>query len=147
MGLRGPAGKDPAARMGHQTQEQIDAVDRFKPGTVIWKKADPDWHPDAVNWYESLNKSGQKAYYQQSDQALAWIVAGQLSDYLEVGHGSGKGAQLFGALLTAMSSLGTSLADRRRLQLEIQLGEPKEDPAAKIQQALKDLASARPKAA
>lgn len=147
MGARGPAGKSPEERLGHQTQAQIDAVDRIQGMRVIWRKANNDWHEDAIAWYESLAKSGQSAHYQQSDVALAYIVAGQLSDYLEIPHGTGRGAQMLQALLSAMSNLGTSLADRRRLQLEIATGKPKEDPQASIQSALADLLSKKPQAA
>lgn len=94
---------------------------------------DPDWHPIAANWYRSLGESGQSAFYQASDWALATVVAESMSRELSprvVGR-TGDGEAIVGtppipgaslaAYLKAMSALMVSEGERRRAGLELQV--------------------------
>lgn len=96
--------------------------------------ADPQWHPVARRWFESLAASGQSVFYEPSDWATAFAVAESMSRELNpqpvtVGKGDDthvemvslppKGASL-AAWLKAMSSLLVTEGDRRRVSVELQ---------------------------
>lgn len=80
---------------------------------------DPQWHPIARDWFESLGRSGQCRFYEASDWAAARYVAHVMSRGLEV---SRLSAQLFGAVMSAMSELLTTEASRRRARIELERG-------------------------
>lgn len=96
----------------------------------------PEWHPVAEGWYLALARSGQAIFYEPSDWATAYLVAGQISLALEprpvqIGV-DGEGAPIFrtmvmpmpgatlNAILKAGSSLMTTEGDRRRLRMELE---------------------------
>lgn len=79
--------------------------------------ADPGWHPIAVDWYESLARSGQSSFYEPSDWVTARYVAEAMSRNLEAGRFS---AQLFAAVMSATASLLATEGDRRRLRIELE---------------------------
>jgi hypothetical protein len=90
------------------------------------------WHPIAKQWYESLARSGQSAFYEASDWATAFLVAESISRDLKpqpigVDPETGepvmaviplKGASL-AAYLRAMTALMVTEGDRRRAGLEL----------------------------
>lgn len=80
-------------------------------------KADPQWHPIAVQWFESLADSGQSTYYEQSDWAVAVYVAEAMSRNLHQGKFS---AQLFQSVMSAMTDLLTTEGARRRARVELE---------------------------
>lgn len=101
--------------------------------------ADPDWHPVALQWYESLAKSGQALYYEPSDWGTAYLIAESLSRDLEeqvVGITEAgdkvyaeipmKGASL-SAYLKAMTALMVTEGDRRKSRLEIERANAKSE--------------------
>jgi hypothetical protein len=143
MGTRGPIGKKKEAKMGHRTKAELagaeivnlDEIDdeliaRAEAGQI---PADENWHPVALQWYESLATSGQRIYYQPSDWATAYMLAESLSrdfkpQFVGVNEETGepifqaiplKGASL-GAYLKGFSALMATEGDRRRLQLELE---------------------------
>ena len=79
--------------------------------------ADESWHPIAVEWYESLAKSGQSALYEPSDWSTARYVAEAMSRNLAASRFS---AQLFAAVMAASTSLLVTEGDRRRLRIELE---------------------------
>lgn len=80
--------------------------------------ADPQWHPVARRWFESLGQSGQSAFYEPSDWATAFAVAETMSRDL---HADGPvGGASLAAWLKAMSSLLVTEGDRRRVSVELQ---------------------------
>jgi hypothetical protein len=79
--------------------------------------AEPDWHSLAVDWYESLAKSGQSAFYEPSDWATARFVAEAMSRNLNAGRFS---AQLFAAVMVASTALLVTEGDRRRMRVELE---------------------------
>lgn len=93
-------------------------------GVVPMPDPEPDWHPIARAWYESLAESGQRRYYEPSDWQRARFAAQQMSLYLKTGRASGH-------MLTAVNHLLTDLLDteasRRRMRLEIERTVPDDD--------------------
>lgn len=121
---------EPAA--GEPTQLDVDAE-------VIIPDADPDWHPVAAQWFESLKSSGQRHFYASSDWATAFVIAESISREMKpqpVTIGSGedrvtemvsvppKGASL-AAWLKGMTALLVTEGDRRRAAIELR--KPKAD--------------------
>jgi len=84
---------------------------------VVAPPAEPHWHSLAVDWYESLAKSGQSAFYEPSDWATARYVAEAMSRNLE---NSRFSAQLFAAVMAASTTLLVTEGDRRRLRVELE---------------------------
>lgn len=95
-------------------------------------EADPAWHPAAREWFDSLAKSGQSAFYEPSDWATARLVAESMSRDLKprvIGITKDgdivraevplNGASL-SAYLKAFNALLVTEADRRRAQLELE---------------------------
>lgn len=78
----------------------------------------PDWHEIAVDWYLSLRESGQAAFYQPSDWAVARYAADLMSKVLQ--SDKGPNGQLVAALNSVMSSLLTTEGDRRRARMELE---------------------------
>ena len=117
-GSRGPIGKRTDARLGHRSEAE-NSVSKAPAGhKPTWPAAAVElWHPDAQTWYKALRVSGQSRYYEQSDIATAFFLAGQMSDYLT---GARRGAQMFSALITGMSLLLNTEGDRRRAGIELQ---------------------------
>lgn len=143
MGLRGPAPKKNAAKMGHRTKAELagaeivnlDNIDDalLQKAEVGMIPAEENWHPVAKQWYESLALSGQKIYYQPSDWAIAYLLAESLSrdfkpQFVGMNEESGepvfekiplKGASL-GAYLKGFTALLATEGDRRRMQIELE---------------------------
>lgn len=117
-----------------------------KPATP--EPADERWHPIARRWYESLEKSGQSDFYQQSDWATAHLIAECIHRDLApriVTDADGnvvlgadgepltrtlpmRGASL-SAYLKAMAALLTTEGDRRRMRLELSRPSAEQPPS------------------
>jgi hypothetical protein len=67
----------PRDRKGGNTSE----VTKGELLPVSIPKADPNWHPIAKRIFNSLAKSGQAHWYQQSDWAVAFSIIDDLSRY------------------------------------------------------------------
>lgn len=113
------------------------------PGAPVVEVPDPDpeWHPVARRWFESLSSSGQSVFYEPSDWAAAWVLAESISRELNpqpITVGSGehatvemvevppKGASL-AAWLKGMTALLVTEGDRRRASVELQRPAPTEE--------------------
>lgn len=83
---------------------------------------DERWHQIATDWYLSLRESGQAAFYQPSD----WAVARYVAELMSRGLSSDRppNGQYVAALNSAMSSLLTTEGDRRRARIELERKEP-----------------------
>lgn len=121
MGTRGPIPK--------RTEERRRANKDDGPGLIQapsgapsdlpdLPKPDPLWHPIAADWYLSLRESGQAAFYQPSDWAVARYAAHVMSQVLLSERG--PNGQLVAALNSVMSSLLTTEGDRRRARMELE---------------------------
>ncbi|MFJ4925277.1 hypothetical protein [Streptomyces sp. NPDC088736] len=82
----------------------------------------PLWHPIATDWYLSLRDSGQAAFYEPSDWAVARYVAELMSRGLS--EDRPPNGQYVAALNSAMSSLLTTEGDRRRARMELERKKP-----------------------
>ncbi|MER5875453.1 hypothetical protein ACIBAC_11675 [Streptomyces sp. NPDC051362] len=80
------------------------------------------WHPIATDWYLSLRESGQAAFYEPSD----WAVARYVAELMSRGLSSDRppNGQYVAALNSAMSSLLTTEGDRRRARMELERKKP-----------------------
>jgi hypothetical protein len=106
--------------------------------------ADRGWHPVALRWYRSLRSSGQAAFYEPSDWALAYVLAESLSRDLGdkfVGFtkaGEAVTARLpipagsLTAYLRGMTALLATEGDRRRLRLELDRPGDEDDAAPTV---------------
>lgn len=83
-------------------------------------EADPDWHPLARDFFESLGKSGQAVYYQASDWMYARYVAEAMSRNLRGTEKGGFSAMLFASVVSAMGELLVTEGDRRRMKVELE---------------------------
>lgn len=123
MGARGPIGKRSEERMGHRSKEERDSITKAPSGAPEdlpdLPDADPSWHPIATDWYLSLRESGQAAFYQPSDWAVARYAAELMSRVLDCSE-RGPNGQLVAALNSVMSSLLTTEGDRRRARMELE---------------------------
>lgn len=123
-GSRGPVPKRSEARTRRNKEPEGEvklAKGTSKPSS--WPAANETWDQLAVDWYHGLRDSGMAEYYEQSDIEMARIIAGELSHYLKSYEGK-RSAMMFAALMTAMSSLGVTEGDRRRMRIELE--KPKE---------------------
>lgn len=104
--------------------------------------ADPDWHPIARMLWDSLKKSGQADFYEQSDWAFAFSLCDDLSMYkkplvtkdgVEYHKRSG---QMLQTIYSAMERLLVTEGDRRRVRIE--LHDPEEDDGQAAEVAVLD---------
>ena len=116
--MPGPVGKRSDQRHGHRTKAEIGDVDKPAAGAaLVWYPEDPEWSQTAKWWYESMRVSGQSVFYEQSDVATVYYVAGMISKSTE---GNRVNGQLFGAIMSAMSDLLATEGSRRRVKIELQ---------------------------
>lgn len=122
MGARGPIGKRSEERMGHRSKEEKSSITKApsEPPGELPNLPEPDalWHPIATDWYLSLRDSGQAAFYQPSDWAMARYAAELMSRGLSGDHP--PNGQYVAALNSVMSSLLTTEGDRRRVRIELE---------------------------
>lgn len=133
MGARGPAPK----RSDQRRRENAPArpIDKPGAGSVVVPEPSTAWHPVAAQWYESLARSGQSVFYEQSDWATAYLIAESLSRdfkprYVAMSEETGEpiyaelplSGTALSAYLRAFTSLLVTEADRRRSSIELQRG-------------------------
>lgn len=135
MGARGPVPKRSTQRRRQNKESKPEKASTATEQPEPWKAA-KGWHPVAKRWFESLNASGQSQFYEESDWAVAYMLAESMSRDLkpqvvgirEDGEKAGepvlariplKGASL-SAYLKGMSSLLVTEGDRRRAGLELE---------------------------
>jgi hypothetical protein len=145
-GRGGPVPKRSNQRHGHRAKAEAESVDRA-PGAerVDVPPADESWHHIARQWYESLELSGQSAFYQPSDWATAYLIAESISrdlkpQFVGISETTGepiietipmKGASL-AAYLKAMTALLVTEGDRRRARLELERPRPVAEEAPDV---------------
>lgn len=139
MGARGPVPK----RSDQRRRRNKDGVitKGVSTGVVEWPEPSDLWHPVAVAWYQSLEESGQSDYYEPSDVWTARYVAEAMSRNLQHGRFS---AQLFAAVMSAMTELLTTEGARRRARMELQRDPAEvEDPRVAVLANYRDAAKRR----
>lgn len=135
----GPVPKRSAERTRRNTTTESGASNEVTKGAALpytWPEASESWHSLARDWYEGLRNSGMAAYYQQSDVATAVIVANELSEYLSNTSGERRSSMMFAAIMTAMTGLGVTEGERRRMRIELEAPKELKDTAGVT--ALKD---------
>jgi hypothetical protein len=121
-GTRGPVPKRSTERRRRNAGSKVETVKVEGLGPVDMPAADPTWHQIAIDWYDSLAKSGQSIFYEPSDWQYARLVAEVMSRNLK--QGKKFSAMLFTAVQSGMSDLLTTEADRRRVRMEIERDPP-----------------------
>jgi len=106
---------------------EVDSAPGFP--ILAWPMPDPEWHPIARNWFASLGISGQAVWFQPSDLGTARYVAEAMSRSLA---GERMSAQLFAGVLSGMSLLLATEADRRRMRIELERGGGDVDEEASV---------------
>lgn len=146
MGERGPVPKD--RRLGHTAKPDPDDMPVTTPNTdvVVVPDGDPDWHPVALRWFDSLKVSPQRVFYTNSDWLTAYAVAESMSRELKpqvVVVGSGKDATVemhelppkaasLAAWLKGATALLATVGDRRRAGVELERPRPDGDEEADV---------------
>lgn len=129
---KGPVPKRASQRSGH-------GAARKSPDTVVAKvtpaveppAADPEWHPVAIEWFESLGKSGQSSLYEPSDWATARVVAEFMDRALRAGRRIPSA--LVATLMAMQKELLTTESARRACRIVLERGDqPAEDPKVAI---------------
>lgn len=133
---RGPVPKKEAERR-RRNDDGVELIkinlDELIAGEVEVPAADPNWHPIATHFYESLQKSGQAIWLEPSDWSVAYILAESLSrdlkpQFVGMSEETGeailmtiplKGSSL-SSYLKAFSALLVTEGDRRRLRIELE---------------------------
>lgn len=138
MGARGPVpDRDenlarPRSRKGTEHQDAT----RGTAFPVVVPEADPDWHPIARMLWDSLGKSGQSQFYQQSDWAFAYSLCEDVSVYkspMVARDGTEyikRSGQMLQTIYSAMSNLLVTEADRRRVSIQLAAPEVAENDEA-----------------
>ena len=136
MGRRGPVGNREEDLARPRSRRGGDRPD-ITPGVALpveIPEPDPNWHKIALMLWESLTKSGQHLFYQQSDWAYAWHVCEELSLYKAPRYARDgveyhkRSGQMLVAIESAMSKLLVTEADRRRVSIELKAPESGENP-------------------
>jgi hypothetical protein len=129
MGTRGPVPKRSNQRAGHRTKAEKPRTVKVPGAPARRPPADPEWVDQARDWYLSLGRSGQAAYYEPSDWQDARVAAAMLSTLLSAPKPS---SEMYKAFLAACDRLGTTEGARRRMRIEVERGAPKKDSPAKL---------------
>jgi hypothetical protein len=129
-GIRGPVPKRTAQR--RRVNKPEIPVETAPPNLAAtpsprgtWKVplAAGEWHQVAKDWYQSLKKSGQSAWFQPSDWMEAYVAAEVLSRMLEADKLS---AMLYASWAGHTSRLLVTEGDRRRVRIELERAQQKD---------------------
>lgn len=146
-GAGGPVPKRADRRLGHTSRASRARVTQgAATANVEVPEADPEWHPVAARWYESIGKSGQACFYEPSDWGAAYLIAESISRELNprpmvVGHGKDAEIEMvslpptaasLAAWLKGMTALMATEGDRRRLRLELERPEPERQGSGNV---------------
>lgn len=123
LGSGGPVPK-PAAQRRRKPRPSdntttVQVAPAGDPTALIERMPSDEWHPIAKEWFTSLGRSGQAAFFEPSDWALARFGAMLMS---EVAMSDRPSAQMVVSILQITSSLLSTEGDRRRLRLELARG-------------------------
>lgn len=116
-------------------KDQVPVTKGLSRPTTI-PRADPDWHPIARMLWDSLKKSGQSDFYEQSDWAFAYSLCEDLSLYKKPSVNRDgeeyfkRSGQMLQTIYSAMERLLVTEGDRRRVRIELHDAEPEEDLAS-----------------
>lgn len=141
-GAGGPVPKKSNQKHGHRTKAELEAKAPTKavdPHEVEIPAADEDWHPVAKLWFNSLERSGQSAFYANSDWGAAFLLAESISREMkpQVVGNTKDGEPVWASIppkaasvaawLKGMTALLATEGDRRRAAVELQRPKPQGD--------------------
>ena len=133
MGAHGPIPKRSEERRRRNKGDGVELVQAPSgPPADLPNLPEPDgqWHEIAVDWYLSLRESGQAAFYQPSDWAMARYAAELMSRGLQSDRP--PNGQYVAALNSVMASLLTTEGDRRRARIELERKQPTRKAPASV---------------
>lgn len=135
--VKGPLPKPSNLLHGHGAQKEREStVTKLHTGLdrLVWPPAG-DWSKPVVQLYESLPSGPMADLYCQSDVEIAYIACEMLDKAMtEVVKTTGVvNTTLFQAAMSALSSLGVTEGDRRRLRIEIERQEAEDATITAIQ--------------
>lgn len=121
MGTRGPIPERSEARRRRNKDDgpKLTQAPSGPPADLPdLPEPDPLWHSIARDWYLSLQESGQAAFYQPSD----WAMARYAAELMSRGLSSERppNGQYVSALDSVMARLLTTEGDRRRARIELE---------------------------
>lgn len=99
----------------------------------------PEWHVIARDWFVSLGRSGQSAFYEPSDWAQAFFVAEIMSRALD--QGQRPSATLIAQVFAGATELLTTEGARRRMRLELERVEVAEPASVRLMEDYRSAAS------
>lgn len=117
---RGPVPKRSDQRRRRNKTNSDDApttVVVIGQAKVVPPSEDRAWHPYAKQWFRALKKSGQAAFYQDSDWQEARIVAYLITK--EMNRDTGPRAGMMDVIFSRADNLMTTEGARRRLRVEL----------------------------
>lgn len=97
--------------------------------SVKWPRAKKTWSYAVKELYNSVKDSGQTYWYQQSDVARLRFLCDEIEAYKSSGRQS---AMMYTALISEMSNLMFSEADRRKANIELQHPASTEEEDAQV---------------
>jgi hypothetical protein len=144
MARTGPIPRRPELLRGHGSraarEAQLTTITASGPSAPPFE-ADPNWRPEVRALFDSFAKGGVSATFLETDWQFLRITCSILSEALSVRNP--RTSQLNGTLLTtalnALSRLGTTHADRLRLNLDIRPAAPEDTERTAIQASYRDL--------
>lgn len=104
-------------RTGHRTKAELEQVSKGQMQPVKWPRARKDWSYSVKEMYNSVKDSGTSYWYQQSDVTRLRFLCDEIERYKQAGKQS---AMMYTALISEMSNLMFSEADRRKANIELQ---------------------------
>ena len=123
-GVRG-AGTPPNRSTDYSRER--DATKRVDPPTkgqmrrVFVPSPSPYWHPIAKMMFSAAKQSGMVDFYQQSDWAYLYSLMDDLSRLKKEADNGGRiNGQIFTGIYNALSALGFTEGDRRRMRIELE---------------------------
>jgi len=117
----------------------MEQVSKGQMQPVKWPRASKNWSYSVKEMYNSVRDSGTSYWYQQSDVTRLRFLCDEIERYKQAGKQS---AMMYTALISEMSNLMFSEADRRKANIELQHPESsaeEEAQVAHIQDYRKDL--------
>lgn len=128
---RGPIPKrsEERTRRNKENEAGIELKKGHAHSYKRWPQPDKDWHPRVKEWFTALGNSGMEAFYEESDIAMARILADGLQEW----YGSTRrSALMFDTVLKHMAPLGVTEGERRRMRIELEVPEVPEQTTGAI---------------
>lgn len=116
MGTRGPMPHRSEEVKGHHRRNAESKVSKGVAKKVTKPRADSDWCHFARYVYDAFGKSGISEYAQNTDWAMAWLLAENVNHYLKDNR---RSSMAMSEIRQMMSALSYTEGDRRRIGIEL----------------------------